>query len=128
MLGYLLEYYSENSLTHISWMINVIKILPRLSGLSNHDYYGTIYNNIFLIQLLYLFIKSIFIYIGNYLDLLLYKPCFGKMKYNFPIKSFRALSVCKETLKVCVPLTNLISTNSDPFLYNKIRYIFSYLI
>ena len=40
MLAYLLEYYSENSMTHIGWMINVTKILPDLSKLSNHDYYG----------------------------------------------------------------------------------------
>ncbi len=35
MLAYLLEYYSENSMDHIGWMINVTKILPELS---NHDY------------------------------------------------------------------------------------------
>ncbi|RGB40309.1 hypothetical protein C1646_663952 [Rhizophagus diaphanus] len=39
MLAYLLEYYSGNSMTHIGWMINVTKILPELSELSNHDYY-----------------------------------------------------------------------------------------
>ncbi|PKY26856.1 hypothetical protein RhiirB3_477078 [Rhizophagus irregularis] len=98
MLAYLLEYYSENSMTHIGWMINVTKILPELSELSNHDYYG------------------------NYMDLILYKPCFGEMKYNFPIKKFRALSVCQDTLEVYVPLTTLLSTNSsDLFLYNKMR-------
>ncbi|GBB98992.1 hypothetical protein RclHR1_03390008 [Rhizophagus clarus] len=98
MLAYLLEYYSENSMTHIGWMINVTKILPRLSELSNHDYYY-----------------------GNYMDLLLYKPCFGKMKYNFPIKRFRELSVYEETVKVYVPLTKLRSKNSkDVFIYNKI--------
>jgi hypothetical protein len=58
------------------------------------------------------------------MNLLLHKPCFGEMKYNFPIKRFRALSVCQDTLKVYVPLTNLISTNSlDPILYDKMRYI-----
>jgi hypothetical protein len=31
MLAYLLEYYSENSMTHIGWMINVTRILPKLS-------------------------------------------------------------------------------------------------
>jgi hypothetical protein len=31
MLAYLLEYYSENSLSHIGWMINVTEILPKLS-------------------------------------------------------------------------------------------------
>ncbi|CAG8729898.1 1909_t:CDS:2 [Rhizophagus irregularis] len=98
MLAYLLEYYSENSMIHIGWMINVTNILPDLSKLSNHDYYG------------------------NYMDLLFYKPCFGEMKYNFPIKRFRALSVCQGTLKVFVPLINLISTNSsDFFSYNKMR-------
>ncbi|PKK68810.1 hypothetical protein RhiirC2_781776 [Rhizophagus irregularis] len=98
MLAYLLEYYSENSMTHIGWMINVTKILPELSELSNHDYYG------------------------NYMDLILYKPCFGEMKYNFPIKKFRALSVRQDTLEVYVPLTNLLSTNSsDLFLYYKMR-------
>jgi hypothetical protein len=35
MLAYLLEYYSENSMDHIGWMINVTKILPELS---KHDY------------------------------------------------------------------------------------------
>ncbi|PKY58024.1 hypothetical protein RhiirA4_479564 [Rhizophagus irregularis] len=30
MLAYLLEYYSENSMAHIGWMINVTKILPEL--------------------------------------------------------------------------------------------------
>jgi hypothetical protein len=58
------------------------------------------------------------------MDILLYKPCFGEMKYDFPIKRFRALSVCQDTLKVFVPLTNLESTNtSDLFIYNIIRYI-----
>lgn len=56
------------------------------------------------------------------MDLLLYKPCFGKMKYNFPIKKFRSLSVCQDTLEVYAPLTNLISTNSwDFILYDKMR-------
>ncbi|PKY54534.1 hypothetical protein RhiirA4_426844 [Rhizophagus irregularis] len=59
MLAYLLEYYSENSMSHIGWMLNVTKILPDLSKLSNHDYYG------------------------NYMDSLLFKPCFGEMKYIF---------------------------------------------
>ncbi|GBC02299.1 hypothetical protein RclHR1_04550006 [Rhizophagus clarus] len=91
MLGYLLEYYSENSMNHIGWMINVTKILPELSELSNYGYY-------------------------------VHKPCFGGMKYNFPIKRFRALSVCEDTLKVYMPLTKLLSINSsDFFLYNKIR-------
>ncbi|PKY60094.1 hypothetical protein RhiirA4_517267 [Rhizophagus irregularis] len=71
MLAYLLEYYSENSMTHIGWMINVTKILPDLSESFNYEY------------------------CGNYMDLFLYKPCFGEMKYNFPIKRFRALSVCQ---------------------------------
>ncbi|PKY53028.1 hypothetical protein RhiirA4_471020 [Rhizophagus irregularis] len=31
MLAYLLEYYSENAMTHTGWMINVIKILSELS-------------------------------------------------------------------------------------------------
>ncbi|PKY19714.1 hypothetical protein RhiirB3_432829 [Rhizophagus irregularis] len=98
MLAYLLEYYSENSMSHIGWMLNVTKILPDLSKLSNHDYYG------------------------NYMDLLLYKPCFGEMKYNFPIKRFKALSVCQGTLNVYVPITDLISTNSpDIFLYDKMK-------
>ncbi|PKC62832.1 hypothetical protein RhiirA1_457209 [Rhizophagus irregularis] len=30
ILAYLLEYYTENSMTHIGWMINVTKILPKL--------------------------------------------------------------------------------------------------
>ncbi|POG64788.1 uncharacterized protein OCT59_023730 [Rhizophagus irregularis] len=32
ILAYLLEYYIENSMTHIGWMINVTKILPKLPG------------------------------------------------------------------------------------------------
>ncbi|CAG8682097.1 20628_t:CDS:2 [Rhizophagus irregularis] len=94
MLAYLLEYYSENFMSHIGWMLNVTKILPDLSKLSNHDYYG------------------------NYMDSLLFKPCFGEMKYNFPIKRFQKLSVCENTLKVYVPVTALISTN----LSNILRY------
>uniref|UniRef100_U9TTN0 Uncharacterized protein n=1 Tax=Rhizophagus irregularis (strain DAOM 181602 / DAOM 197198 / MUCL 43194) TaxID=747089 RepID=U9TTN0_RHIID len=97
ILAYLLEYYFENSMTHIGWMINVTTILPELF---NNKYYADLMN------------------------LLLCKPCFGEMKYNFPIKRFRALSVCQDTLKVYVPLTNLISTNSlDPILYDKMRYL-----
>ncbi|CAB4436755.1 unnamed protein product [Rhizophagus irregularis] len=99
MLAYLLEYYSENSMSHIGWMLNVTKILPDLSKLSNHDYYG------------------------NYMDSLLFKPCFGEMKYNFPIKRFQELSVCENTLKVYVPVTALISTNLSNILrYKKVRH------
>ncbi|CAB4436753.1 unnamed protein product [Rhizophagus irregularis] len=98
MLAYLLEYYSENSMTHIGWMINVAKILPDLSESFNYEY------------------------CGNYMDLFLYKPCFGEMKYNFPIKRFRALSVCQGTLNVYVPITDLISTNSSDILpYDKMK-------
>ncbi|GET04146.1 hypothetical protein GLOIN_2v1483623 [Rhizophagus clarus] len=95
ILAYLLEYYSENSMTHIGWMVNVTKVLPELS-LSNHEYYA------------------------NYMDLLLYKPCFGEMKYNFPIKRFRELSVRYDTLKVYMPLTKLISPK-EIFEYKRIR-------
>ncbi|PKB99373.1 hypothetical protein RhiirA5_429817 [Rhizophagus irregularis] len=99
MLAYLLEYYSENSMSHIGWMINVTKILPDLSKLSNHDYYG------------------------NFMDSLLFKPCFGEMKYNFPIKRFQELSVCQNTLKVYVPVTALMSTNRSNILrYKKVRH------
>ncbi|PKK62830.1 hypothetical protein RhiirC2_855424 [Rhizophagus irregularis] len=99
MSAYLLEYYSENSMSHIGWMLNVTKILPDFSKLSNHDYYG------------------------NYMDSLLFKPCFGEMKYNFPIKRFRELSVCENTLKVYVPVTALISTNLSNILrYKKVRH------
>ncbi|CAB5191232.1 unnamed protein product [Rhizophagus irregularis] len=99
MLAYLLEYYSENFMSHIGWMLNVTKILPDLSKLSNHDYYG------------------------NYMDSLLFKPCFGEMKYNFPIKRFQKLSVCENTLKVYVPVTALISTNLSNILrYKKVRH------
>ncbi|UZO03312.1 uncharacterized protein OCT59_023720 [Rhizophagus irregularis] len=98
MLAYLLEYYSENSMDHIGWMINVTKILPELS---KHDY-------------------------ANYMDLLLYKPCFGEMKFNFPNKTFNSLSVSQDTLKVYIPLTQLISTDHLTILkcmkYKKIRY------
>jgi hypothetical protein len=46
MLAYLLEYYSENSMNHIGWMINVTKILPDLSELSDYNYYGILYSNL----------------------------------------------------------------------------------
>ncbi|PKY49761.1 hypothetical protein RhiirA4_528498 [Rhizophagus irregularis] len=65
MLAYLLEYYAEHSMGHIGWMINVTKILPELS---KHDY-------------------------ANYVESLYYKPCFGKMKYNLPIKTFDTISL-----------------------------------
>ncbi|PKY55695.1 hypothetical protein RhiirA4_505088 [Rhizophagus irregularis] len=95
MLAYLLEYYSENSMNHIGWMINVTKILPELSK-HNHA--------------------------ANYAKLLYYKPCFGEMKYNFPNKWFQVASYSQDTLKVYVPLTNLIPTNSfDIFYYKKVR-------
>jgi hypothetical protein len=32
MLAYLLEYYTENSMAHVGWMINVTKVLPELPG------------------------------------------------------------------------------------------------
>ncbi|CAB5346736.1 unnamed protein product [Rhizophagus irregularis] len=95
MLAYLLEYYSENSMTHIGWMINVTKILPELSKFSYNDYYG------------------------SYMDQLFYKPCFGEMRYNFPIRRFKELSVCQGTLKVYVPLTNIVPKNS--LSYKKVR-------
>ncbi|CAB5377032.1 unnamed protein product [Rhizophagus irregularis] len=97
MLAYLLEYYAEHSMGHIGWMINVTKILP---GLSKHDY-------------------------ANYVESLYYKPCFGKMKYNLPIKTFDTLSVSQDTLEVYIPLTQLISTDYSTILkymkYKKIR-------
>ncbi|CAG8675414.1 6344_t:CDS:2 [Rhizophagus irregularis] len=59
---------------------------------------------------------------ANYAKLLYYKPCFGEMKYNFPNKWFQVASYSQDTLKVYVPLTNLIPTNSfDIFLYKKVR-------
>ncbi|PKK72221.1 hypothetical protein RhiirC2_777434 [Rhizophagus irregularis] len=92
MLAYLLEYYSENSMAHIGWMINVTKILPKLS---EHGY-------------------------DNYLNSLYYKPCFGEMKYNFSSNIFQT-SANKDTLKVYVPLTRLIPINSfNIFNYAKI--------
>ncbi|CAG8718670.1 7539_t:CDS:10 [Rhizophagus irregularis] len=97
MLAYLLEYYAEHSMGHIGWMINVTKILPELS---KHDY-------------------------ANYVESLYYKPCFGKMKYNLPIKTFDTLSVSQDTLEVYIPLTQLISTDYSTILkymkYKKIR-------
>ncbi|UZO03349.1 uncharacterized protein OCT59_023756 [Rhizophagus irregularis] len=99
ILAYLLEYYSENSMTHIGWMINVTKILPKLL---NDDYYA------------------------SYINLLLHKPCFGEMKYNFPIKRFRALSYGYDTLEVYAPLINLISPNSlDILRYKKLKDVIS---
>ena len=111
-------------MTHIGWMINVTKILPELSELSNHDYYGIIMYLLFnIIIYIYISLKKIlfFIYIGNYMDLILYKPCFGEMKYNFPIKKFRALSVCQDTLEVYVLYLLLI-------FYQQILRIFFYII
>ncbi|PKY27455.1 hypothetical protein RhiirB3_473471 [Rhizophagus irregularis] len=59
----------------------------------------------------------------NYMDSLLFKPCFGEMKYNIPIKRFQELSVCENTLKVYVPVTALISTNLSNILrYKKVRH------
>ncbi|CAB4410016.1 unnamed protein product [Rhizophagus irregularis] len=85
MLAYLLEYYSENSIANIGWMINVTKILSELPA--------------------------------NYVELLYYKPCFGGIKYNFPNKRFKELSVSEETLnlKVYVLLTQLRSSKSFEF-------------
>ncbi|CAG8544791.1 19696_t:CDS:2 [Rhizophagus irregularis] len=74
ILAYLLEYYSENSMTHIA----------------------------------------------NYMDLLLYKPCFGEMKYNFPIKRFKELSVHQDAIKVYMPLTRLLSPK-EIFGYKRMR-------
>jgi hypothetical protein len=60
------------------------------------------------------------------MDSLFFKPCFGEMKYNFPIKRFQELSVCENTLKVYVPVTALISTNLSNILrYKKVRYSIS---
>ncbi|CAB4488531.1 unnamed protein product [Rhizophagus irregularis] len=98
MLAYLLEYYSENSLSHIGWMINVTEILPELS---KHKY-------------------------ANYVDLLYYKSCFGEMKYNFPNKRFKTVSFKQDLLEVYLPLTQLIPTNFVSLLtyskYRKLRY------
>jgi hypothetical protein len=59
------------------------------------------------------------------MDLLLYKSCFGEMNYNFPNKTFNALSVSQDTLEVYIPLTQLISADHLTILkymkYKKIR-------
>jgi hypothetical protein len=55
------------------------------------------------------------------MDQLLYKPCFGEMRYNFPIRRFKELSVCQGTLKVYVPLTSIVPKNS--LSYKKVRYV-----
>lgn len=59
------------------------------------------------------------------MESLYYKPCFGKMKYNLPIKTFDTLSVSQDTLEVYIPLTQLISTDYSTILkymkYKKIR-------
>ncbi|PKK79781.1 hypothetical protein RhiirC2_768729 [Rhizophagus irregularis] len=98
MLAYLLEYYSENSLSHIGWMINVTEILPELS---KHKY-------------------------ANYVDLLYYKSCFGEMKYNFLNKRFKTVSFKQDLLEVYLPLTQLIPTNFVSLhtysKYRKLRY------
>jgi hypothetical protein len=58
-------------------------------------------------------------------DLLLHKPCFGEMKYNFPIKRFQALSYDGlDSLEVYAPLTNLIPTNSLNIL--KLKYVYMF--
>jgi hypothetical protein len=54
------------------------------------------------------------------MDLLLYKPCFGEMKYNFPIKRFKELSVYHDTIKVYMPLTHLM-TPREIFRYKRMR-------
>ncbi|GBC06366.1 hypothetical protein RclHR1_00680010 [Rhizophagus clarus] len=91
MLAYLLEYYSENSMDHIGWMINITKILPELPA--------------------------------NYVELLYHKPCFGGIKYNFPNKRFRELSVSEDNLKVYIPLTRLKTTKSLSYMeYRKLGY------
>jgi hypothetical protein len=54
------------------------------------------------------------------MDLLLYKPCFGEMKYNFPIKRFKELSVYQDTIKVYKPLTQLIRPK-EIFGYKRMR-------
>jgi hypothetical protein len=59
-------------------------------------------------------------FIANYMDLLLYKPCFGEMKYNFPIKRFKELSVYQDTIKVYKPLTQLIRPK-EIFGYKRMR-------
>ncbi|CAG8697959.1 2832_t:CDS:10 [Rhizophagus irregularis] len=98
MLAYLLEYYSENSMTHICWMINVTKYFQN-------------YQN-FLIM-------TIMVYCSSYMDQLFYKPCFGEMRYNFLIRRFKELSVCQGILKVYVPLTSIVPKNS--LSYKKVR-------
>jgi hypothetical protein len=122
MLAYLLEYYSENSMDHIGWMINVTKILPKLS---KHDY-GIQYIYYIIISIIVTFFTNIIIIcVANYMGLLLHKPCFGEMGYNFPNKRFKALSVNQDTLEVYIPLTQLISTDHLAILeyakYEKMR-------
>ncbi|GBB89658.1 hypothetical protein RclHR1_16410004 [Rhizophagus clarus] len=93
MLAYLLEYYSENSMTHIGWMINVAKILPVLS-------------------------KQ---YCANYMESLFYKRCFGGTKLCPLNKRFTVLPSSLK-LKVYIPITWLIPAKSISFLrYKKLR-------
>ena len=60
------------------------------------------------------------------MDLLLYKPCFEEMKYNFPNKRFKELSIGRDTLKVYMPLTQLISP-IEIYEYKRMRYCLYYL-
>ncbi|GBC02300.1 hypothetical protein RclHR1_04550007 [Rhizophagus clarus] len=98
MLAYLLEYYSLKSMNHIGWMINVTKLLPKLSA----DYIESLH---------YLYYN---------------KPCkpdgeTKMMEYKFPIRRFK-ISEYTLNLKIYMPLTQLIPTKSSTFFeYQKIR-------
>ncbi|CAB5346731.1 unnamed protein product [Rhizophagus irregularis] len=102
MLAYLLEYYSKQYINYgeIGWMINVTKILPKLSA----DYMESLY---------YLYFnKNGFISDGS-----IY--CDGR--YNFSIRRFKIIGDTLN-LKIYIPLTQLIPANSSTFFeYNKIR-------
>ncbi|RIB26874.1 hypothetical protein C2G38_143873 [Gigaspora rosea] len=90
-LGYLLEYYSNKAIENIGWMITVGEIIPMLYNKNNKNY-G-----------IYKF----------YIQLLLYKPCFGRKKLDIQFFEFLeippTISNCSETF---IPITQLIPQES----------------
>ncbi|CAG8475058.1 28866_t:CDS:2 [Gigaspora margarita] len=90
-LGFLLEYYSIRAVEDIGWMITVGEIIPMLYNKNNKNY-G-----------IYKF----------YIQLLFYKPCFGKKKLDIPFFEFikipPTISNCSE---VFIPITQLIPQES----------------
>ncbi|PKC56058.1 hypothetical protein RhiirA1_474577 [Rhizophagus irregularis] len=93
MLAYLLEYYSKQYMKYgeIGWMINVTKILPKLSA----DYLESLY---------YLYFN---------------KPGFGR--YNFPIRRFKIIGNTLNLKIYIPLTQLIPAKSSTFFEYNKIR-------